>query len=535
MIISKSIKIKINNRNLNLFKHLSVKIGDIVDSTVDFLQKGSHQKIEVQCDICGNRKYLSYQKYTKNIKNYEIYCCSSKCAQIKVKKTCFDKFGCDHYSKTESYKSSVKTNSIQKYGEDHHLKSVEIKNKISNTNLERYGSENPFSSELIKKKIKETNIAKYGEENPSKNNQIIEVIRNKSIERWKNNAVEFYRNKKINIVSISENGEYEIECNDHTFLISKSLLQNRLLLNTEICTKCLPLNHHLSGLEILLKEYIKSIYKGKVVLNDRSIIYPKELDIYLPDKKIAIEFNGLYWHSESQKGNLYHASKHIMCREKDIELIQIWEDDWIYKNEIVKSMISNKILKSGEKIYARKCEIEILNHKSSKEFLSFNHLHGSVNSKINIGLKYNGEIVSIMSFNGLRKSNGSNFEIGKYEMTRYCNKINTSVIGGGSRMISYFIKNYDFSEIVTYYDKSFGYKNFYPKIGFKMISETKPGYHYIVNGIRKHRYNYRKSRLIKMGYDKSKTEKEIMLNLKYERIFGPGNLKYSLITCKDPT
>ena len=505
MIISQTIPIKINNRNIKIYRKFDVKIGDIIDSPINLVQKGSHQKVEVECDICGYRKYLSYQKYILNINNCGIYSCSSKCAQIKVKKTSIDKFGSEYYTQTLSYRESVNRNSLEKYGESHHLKSKEVKDKISNTNLERYGVSNP-----------------------SKNLKIINDIKNKSLIRWEENHIEFYKKKNIKITSMLKNGDYEIECGNHSFIISKSLLQNRLVIKTTICTKCHPVNSHDSGMEVQLRDWIRSIYDGNIVFNDRSIISPKEIDIFLPDEKIGIEFNGLYWHSEESKDNDYHFLKHKDCWDKEIDLIQVWEDDWKYKNEIVKSIIYNKILNSERRIYARNCELVLLDNKTSKEFLTFNHLHGSINSKINIGLLFNGEVVSIMCFNGLRKSNGSKFEDGKYEMTRYCNKLSTSVIGGGSKMLKHFTKNNKFSEIVTYYDKSFGYNNSYSKLGFEFVCETKPGYHYIVSGIRRHRYNYRKSNLIKMGCDRLKTEKQIMSDLNYLRIFGPGNFKYSI-------
>lgn len=525
MIVSQTVPIKVNNRNLSIYKKFNAKIGEIIDSPIHLIPKGSHQKIEVECDICGIRKNLSYQKYILNIKNCGIYSCSSKCAQIKVKKTSLEKFGSEYYTQTHLYKESVNKSSLEKFGETHHLKSKEVRDKISNTNLGRYGTTNVFSSQIIKDKISNTNLEKYGVSNPSKNQEIINNIKNKSLVRWEKIHIEFYKKKNIKIISMLNNGDYEIECGDHSFITSRSLLQNRLSIKTTICTKCHALNSQDSGMEIQLKNWIKSIYSGNILFNDRSIIPPKEIDIFLPDEKIGIEFNGLYWHSEENKDIKYHFLKHKECQLKGVDLIQVWEDDWIYKNDIIKSIILNKISKS-ERIYARKCEISILSNKDSKEFLLKNHLHGPINSKINIGLRFNNEVVSIMCFNGLRRSVGGSSTEGKYEMTRYCNKKMTSVIGGGSKMLKYFIRNNKFSEIITYYDKSFGYNNSYSKLGFELIGETKPGYHYIIDGVRRHRYNYRKSNLVKMGYDKSKTEKQIMSDLNYLRIFGSGNFKY---------
>jgi hypothetical protein len=136
-------------------------------------------------------------------------------------------------------------------------------------------------------------------------------------------------------------------------------------------------------------------------------------------------------------------------------------------------------------------------------------LQGNSKSKINIGLYYNNELVSLMSFGSLRKSLGSKSIHGNYELHRFCNKLNTSVISGVSKLLKYFIKSYKFNMIISYYDKSFGFKSFYDSIGFKLISETPINYFYLKSSIRLHRYNYRKSNLIKMGYDISLTENEI--------------------------
>jgi hypothetical protein len=100
------------------------------------------------------------------------------------------------------------------------------------------------------------------------------------------------------------------------------------------------------------------------------------------------------------------------------------------------------------------------------------------------------------------------------------------VIGGASKLFKYFIKNYNPIEITTYADRSHSKGNLYEKLGFDFIHDTQPNYYYIINGIRKHRFNFRKDKLVSDGYDENMTEHEIMLSRNIYRIFDSGSKKY---------
>jgi len=117
----------------------------------------------------------------------------------------------------------------------------------------------------------------------------------------------------------------------------------------------------------------------------------------------------------------------------------------------------------------------------------------------------------------------------EYELLRYCNKLNTNVVGGASKLFKYFLKNYNLSEIITYADRTHSKGKLYEMLGFTYIGKTQPNYYYIINGIRKHRFNFRKDLLVKQGFDKNKTEHQIMIDRKIYRIYDSGNLKYKLI------
>jgi hypothetical protein len=269
---------------------------------------------------------------------------------------------------------------------------------------------------------------------------------------------------------------------------------------------------------------IKEIYNGEIIENFR--YDRKEIDIYLPELKIGFEYNGLYWHSELNKNKNYHYDKLLFFNNLGINLIQVWEDDWKYKQNIIKSMISNKILKS-ERIFARKCEIkEIVDNKLIRDFLEENHIQGFVGSNIKLGLFFNNELVSLMTFGNLRKSLGQVSKKGVYELLRFCNKLNTSVIGGASKLFNFFIKNYKVEEVISYSLNSYSDGNLYKNIGFNLENNTDINYFWCKNGIKYHRFNFRKDKLVKEGYDVTKTESEIMYERGYFKVFDCGSKKW---------
>jgi len=374
-----------------------------------------------------------------------------------------------------------------------------------------------------------TNIEKYGVGNVFLNNEVREKIYNTR----KNNRI----NDIEDLINIDyENDTYTFKCDcgkDHDFNISYNNYKNRKKYGIKICTICNDYTKN-SGKEMEMINFIKENYDGEIIENSRSIISPFELDIYLPELNIAFEFNGVYWHNELYKEKNYHKNKTETCLEKGIQLIHVWEDDWNYKQDIVKSMILNKLNKSMNKIYARKTVVEeVTDNKLIRKFLIKNHIQGFVGSSIKLGLFYENELVSLMTFGKKRLFMNSKSNQGEYELLRFCNKLNTNVIGGASKLFKHFTKNYDFSEITTYADRSHSNGKLYETLGFDFISKTPPNYYYVIDGNRKHRFGFRKDVLVKEGFEPKKTEHEIMLERKIYRIFDSGSLKYKKILNND--
>jgi hypothetical protein len=320
-----------------------------------------------------------------------------------------------------------------------------------------------------------------------------------------------YENSKSKIKIICpEHGEFEQKPNDH--------------ISGKGCPKC---GIKYNQMEHELKQYIKSL-RVDCIENTKNIITPLELDIYVPSNEVAIEFNGLYWHSEIYKDKNYHLNKTIECELKNIKLIHIFEDEWTYKQDIVKSRIQNIFGVTTNKIYARKTIIKEVTSKDSKEFLIKNHIQGNVNSSIRLGLYLDNKLVSLMTFGNLRKSMGESSTYGTYELLRFCNTLDTIVIGGADKLLKHFIKTKNPIKIISYADRRWSQGNLYEKLGFKFVHNSKSSYYYIVGNNREYRFKYRKDILIKEGYDKNKTEHQIMLDRKIYRIYDCGSKRYEL-------
>jgi hypothetical protein len=291
------------------------------------------------------------------------------------------------------------------------------------------------------------------------------------------------------------------------------------------CPKC-SVNKSYAEKEIM--DFIKNHYQGEIINGYRGFDKQKEIDIYLPDIKLGFEYNGLLWHSSKYMENNTMLNKLNIVESCGIKLINIFEDEWINKKNICKSRILN-ILGKSNKLYARKCLIKEIPYKEAKEFLNKNHIQGAVASKYNISLMYNGEIVSLMTFGNLRKNLGYTNKEGSFELLRFCNKLNISVIGGASKLFKYFIEKYNPFEIISYADRRWSQGNLYEKLGFNFINNTKPNYSYIdgKKQIRINRFNLRKNILVeKYKCPENMTEVNFCESIGLYQLFDCGNKKY---------
>jgi len=279
--------------------------------------------------------------------------------------------------------------------------------------------------------------------------------------------------------------------------------------------------------ENTLYEYISSIYDGEIKQSNRSILNGKELDIYIPDKNIAIEYNGLYSHyyrpHETTEGLIkdhkYHLDKTLKCEKQGIQLLQIFSDEWLLKEKIIKSLISSK-LNLNQRLYARNCEKVIVSIENKNLFLTENHIQGQDKSKIKLGLTYDNELVCVMTF--CKSRFNSKYD---WELSRFANKNGINVIGGFSRLLKWFKSEYEGS-IISYADRRLSNGNVYYKNGFELIATNSPSYYYVDKNCLE-RFNRMRFQKKYIGaYDC--TEYEKARELGYNKIFDCGTLAFGL-------
>ena len=330
---------------------------------------------------------------------------------------------------------------------------------------------------------------------------------------------------------VVENQEITIEQSIITEPVKKEV-KKPIISDVEVAKKLVNIHSSAQSRNLefnLTFEYVKKLDEN-IKNQDRTIIPPLELDIVSEKHKIAIEIDGLYWHSEisGKKNKFYHSVKRKNTNNCGYKLIQIFEDEWIEKQKIVKSRLKNSFNQNKRKIYARKCIVKELPTEIKSKFLKKYHIQGNDRSNIHLGLFYKNRLVSVMTFNPYRIALGNSAKNNCYELTRFCSILNFSIIGGASKLLKYFEKNYKPTEIISYADKRWSDGNLYNKLGFNLVGTTQPNYWYIVKNQRKHRFAYRKSELQKLlkQYDNNLSEWDNMQLNGYDRIWDCGSLKF---------
>lgn len=470
-------------------------------------------------------------KYNKSIKdNFGVDSIfQSEEIKEKSKKTLLDKFGVEHAMQNPELKQKALINSknslLTKYGQDNPSKIKKFKEKRDDTFNKKYGG-NPLSCEHIRDKIKNTNLTKYGVNNT--------FLIKKSLKNKKESSNKNSYNNMIDAIS----GLYEPMFNyedyngrvGHAYnfkcLKCEDIFLHKFnhVTNIPRCFKCYP--YKKSKAEIEISDYLKSINQN-FTKNTQSVIKPLELDFYIEDYNIAIEYNGLYWHSfdkkESKEEKNYHLNKTEKCLNKGIKLFHIFENEWINKKDIWKGIISNS-LNLSKKVFGRKCNIKEVSKSEKSLFLNKNHLQGNDNSSIYFGLFLNNELVSIITIGKSRYN--KKFE---YEIHRFCSKIGINVIGGFSKLLKFFEKKFSPSSIITYADRRYSNGDLYRNNGFLELKSSSPNYFYLSDN--KNLYSRLKFQKHKLSgqlseYDSNLTEYENMFNNGYRRIWDCGNLVF---------
>lgn len=292
-----------------------------------------------------------------------------------------------------------------------------------------------------------------------------------------------------------------------------------------ICKMCND-NPGMSKEESEVADYIRSIYKGEVIEHYRE--FGKEIDIYIPEFKLGIEYDGIRWHGElmhKDKFNLLHKTEEF--QKMGIRLLHFFDLEWREKPEIVKSMIADRLGIHKKKYYARKLAVRCVEPAEKSRFLKENHIQGGDRAKYAIGLydKDDG-LVSIMTF-GVRRITGGE---SKFELVRFCNRCHTTVVGGATRLFKHFSSEHpEIKEYTTYANRRFSVGGLYKVLGFDFVRNSTPCYFYFKSNKLYHRMAFQKHKLKTALeiYDPSLSEWDNMKANGFDRIFDCGNIVFT--------
>lgn len=538
----KEIEEIVNKRKeTNLLKY-GVEVPTQNEEIVNKIKQSWNNKSEEEI-----QEFVNKVKSTK-LKLYgdETYSNGEKCAETwnskseaelkeieeKRKHTNLKIYGVNFVSQNEDVKNKIKETNLERYGKEHATQSEQVKEKTKNTNLKKWGAEYPILTKEVKDKARKTLWNNYGVEHPLYSNEVlnkVKITKENKINFAKSQnlltvnelSIKFNRHEKT-ILHAIERLNISIVCfnRDEHYYINESDLPilSDFFLKTEDCGT--------SYSEKEIVDFIKSIYDGEIIENSKKIIPPKELDIYISNKNLAIEFNGVHWHDENHVDKNYHLTKTNMCNKKGIDLIHVFEDDWLYKKEMVKSMIASRLGIYKEKIFARKCQIKEIEKDQAKIFFDENHLQGFTYGDLYLGLTFNDELIQCICINK------KGWHDGNVELTRMVTKLNTQVIGGFSKLMKHISDYIEYKSITSYVYKAWFNGKGYIESGFKIVKENNPSYSYVVNGRRIHKSHFRKNKIKKMYergelkfYDSNKTEHENMIENKIYRIYDCGTMK----------
>lgn len=507
-------------------KHYSRKISANIDllqwvetntlSTSDNIADKIYSAITQQTNVCKRGNTYKFSSFKDGYK----FCgraSSCECARESVSK---------NVSKTK-----------QAFSED--IKNA-IKAKTSQTCIERYGVANTGQTDHAKQrhaefytneqnilnatnKSKQTKLRRYGDENY--NNPV--AIKN----TWKKMRTDFWQDY-YDDKNLSALHDKDI-LSDLYNSMSVADIASKLNVHPQTVYKHLNTNDirtpYQSSYEKEIVRFLTDIGVTNIITNSRSVLPShRELDIYLPDYNLAIEFNGIYWHHEDipHIHRSYHRQKFIEAENLGIQLITIFSNFWNTKKEIVKRSLISKLGVSNDKIYGRHTIAKKIEAKDTKDFLNANHIQGYASAPICYGLFHENELVAVMTFSNRRIAIGTDND--DMELVRY--STSTHVVGGAGKLLSAFKRDHPDTIIYSYSNNEWSNGNLYKTLGFVLDNDIDSSYWYIHPKEEKllHRFNFSKQKLVEKGYSKDKSEREICREMGLLRVWDCGKRKWKL-------
>lgn len=403
---------------------------------------------------------------------------------------------------------------LARYGVDNIFKD---RPKIEAACRAKFGTSHPKQSEIVQARYRARNIEKYGVEHP----WILPEIRNKCV-----------------------------ETRDYQFItdVQKQQLTDKLWMEAQLITASRTLSDvaeelgvaqstvGLYAVSLNIDHVVRSKAQQRlfdwlctisddVIQNDRTTIPPYELDIVLPYAKVAVELNGVYWHGDSKgKDKTYHLAKRKLAFAAGYHLIQITDVEWDTQPAIVKSRLQAAI-GLNTTIFARSCIVRALSTSEERLFFNANHIQGYVHSQRCFGLEHNGIVVAAISFCASRFNRAI-----QHELLRYASVLDHNVVGGASKLFTYFLRNYNPTSVISYCDLRWGTGRMYQMLNFTHTHDSAPNYQYFKQSgsdqkVLFSRQTFQKHKLKdKLPiFDAALTEWENMQANGYDRIWDCGN------------
>jgi hypothetical protein len=443
--------------------------------------------------------------------------------QEKIKKTNIERYGVEHAAQRSDVVSKIKQTNNERYGTECAMNAPSIRDSIKKNNIERYGVENPAQTEYVKEKIKKTKLCKYGDENYNNRAKASATMDSLygdhySKSHWDEITTElmadaqllgeFVKGKTIDAAAIELN-------------IAPTTLRTALY-KYDIVTYDARKNQYEEMIADLLREL--GIF---FIRNDRLTLSGKELDFFIPAYNIAIECNGIFWHSELMgKTRTYHLTKTDECAKIGIHLIHLWDYLFDDKWKVIKGMLIHAFGRTPMRIPAKKLNVQKIDSNTANNFFVNNHLFGNAPSSVRYGLMTDsGELVSCMTFGKSR------FNPSEYELIRFATLNGKYVQGGASKLFTAFLRDNTADRVITYANRDHSLGNLYTKLGFTLVKVTPPSYHYFKNRKVFNRLQFQKHRLscILDTYSDNLSEWENMKLNGYNRFWNTGNFKYEYI------
>ena len=398
---------------------------------------------------------------------------SSKEIRKKIKQTCLEKYGVENPFQSKEIKEKIKDTTVKKYGTDHYFKTDEFKNKSKETSLKRYGVENPSKSKEIKEKVRKTNLKKIGCEYMPQTELYKTSVRIKNYNRIMNKF------EKLNLIPLFTKDEY-ISARKNSLLKFKCKMCGEEFdykIDNGICAERIhcpnPIHKFSSKEEFEIYSWLKSLGIKNIEVRKRvweGCDKIEEADLYLPYYNLVIEFNGIYWHSNKRRRNTYHYNKWKFFSEIGIDCIQIFENDWFNKKDVIKNIIKRRLNLCENNIDCNECKIKNVEECKYKEFANENSLNDNYKGDIISGLYYNNELVCCLSISKLKNKKC------KWNIEDYIIKNNYNVNNGFEMLLNRFRSSYN--GLISFYIDNRYYKiKEYENFGFNLLRHTKPNFY----------------------------------------------------------